>query len=287
MPVDKDGFYKMVGRRIQHLRKAKHKSQSDLADAIGLKDRVVIARWEAGTRQIPLHSLVDISNVLGEDLDYLLGRRKADRKEDFRIDKRKPKSEPVLQDPNNPYILNIVTPTLASDLFPGVKSSDPRLLLFDRFISYLQEESAFAHIYTSQEIQEAIEDHFGVSVDLNDLSDFAEAFEHTAQTAKNARAEVLLSRIESEIAEIYRRQKFPDDVVKEISSRVDSLRDYLDEQGYAIGQTDAEFEKQNMEDLEYEDDFNLDLAADFYQSVENGHSEGIQNITGPQDWDDV
>lgn len=289
-PIEEDGFYKMVGARIKHLRQSKGLSQEALALTLGLKDRAVIARWESGTRHIPLHSLVDISNALGEDIGYLLGRRKIDRIEDYRLDKRRRSDEPVLQDPHSPYVLYCMTLEQISKAFPGVKASDPRNLLLDRFLYFLQNESAFAHIFTSAEIQEAIEDHFGVVVDLHDLSVLAEVYEGTARKEMNSRANALISLIEREIAKIYRKQRFPDHVASEISSHVANLKEYLYMQGYEIGQVDAESEKEELNDLlahECMDDFDADLYSEFDQGVKDGYSAEMKDINGPQDWDDI
>lgn len=291
--IDQDGFYKMVGGRIKHLRQAKNLSQEAFALEIGLTDRAVIARWEAGTRRIPLHCLVDISNALDEDIGYLLGRGKVDRIEDFRNDKRKRSDEPVLQDPNSPYVLHMLTPDLISKMIPGAATSDPRNLLLDRFLAFLQSEAAFAHIYTSAEIQEAVEDHFGVTVDLQTLSDFMGVFNDPINEERNNRARALVSLIENELKKMVIRERFRDDIEAGIASRIEDLKQFLYDCGYTVGQSDAEEEKQDQ-NAQYEEyknqfefDYELDFASDYEDGKSKGYSDELRDITGPQDWDDI
>lgn len=291
--IDQDGFYRLVGARIKHLRQAKSLSQEALALEIGLTDRAVIARWEAGTRRIPLHCLVDISNALDEDIGYLLGRGKVDRIEDFRIDKRKRTDEPVLQDPNSPYVLHMLTPDLISKMIPGATASDPRNLLLDRFLAFLQSEAAFAHIYTSAEIQEAIEDHFGVTVDLQTLSDFIDVFNDPINDERNTRARSLVSLIENELKQLVIKEHFPDDVESGIASRIEDLKQFLYDYGYTVGQIDAEAEKQDQNGRyeEYKNqlatDYELGFSSDYEDGVSHGYSDEMRtDVTGPQDWDD-
>ena len=63
----------LVGQRIRKLRKEKNLSQQDLGYELGVT-KVSVCGYENGTRTPSLDVLVNISEVLGVSLDYLVGR---------------------------------------------------------------------------------------------------------------------------------------------------------------------------------------------------------------------
>ena len=63
----------MVARRFAEVRKQKGMNQFDLAEAMGCTQGL-ISKYEAGQANIHLNTLIDICDVLGCSLDYLLGR---------------------------------------------------------------------------------------------------------------------------------------------------------------------------------------------------------------------
>ena len=63
----------MVSRRLAEVRKQKDMNQFDLAKAMGCTQGL-ISKYEAGQANINLNTLMNICDVLGCSLDYLLGR---------------------------------------------------------------------------------------------------------------------------------------------------------------------------------------------------------------------
>lgn len=63
----------MVARRFAEVRKQKGMNQCELAKAMGCTQGL-ISKYEAGQANVHLNILIDICDVLGCSLDYLLGR---------------------------------------------------------------------------------------------------------------------------------------------------------------------------------------------------------------------
>lgn len=63
----------MVARRVAKVRKQKGLTQHDLAEAMGCTQGL-ISQYEAGQSNLSLSILIDICDVLGCSIDYLLGR---------------------------------------------------------------------------------------------------------------------------------------------------------------------------------------------------------------------
>ncbi len=63
----------MMARRLAEVRKKKGMNQFELAKAMGCTQGL-ISKYEAGQANIQLSTLMDICDVLGCSLDYLLGR---------------------------------------------------------------------------------------------------------------------------------------------------------------------------------------------------------------------
>jgi transcriptional regulator with XRE-family HTH domain len=65
-------YYMVLGSSIKKAREVTGKTQSDIAKALGLSASA-IANYEAGTRQIPVHTLIQLAQILGKPLQYFLG----------------------------------------------------------------------------------------------------------------------------------------------------------------------------------------------------------------------
>ena len=63
----------MVARRLAEVRKQKGMSQFELAEAMNCTQGL-ISKYEAVQANVHLNTLIDICDVLGCSLDYLLGR---------------------------------------------------------------------------------------------------------------------------------------------------------------------------------------------------------------------
>lgn len=63
---------KLIGSRIQTLRKEKQLRQKDVADALGLTDQY-ISKIERGDTSMTLNTLSGIADCLGVDLGMLVG----------------------------------------------------------------------------------------------------------------------------------------------------------------------------------------------------------------------
>lgn len=63
----------MFGKRLRAVRMARHMTQQQLSDAVGLALRSYQC-YEQGTREPPLDMLVRLADVLQVPTDYLLGR---------------------------------------------------------------------------------------------------------------------------------------------------------------------------------------------------------------------
>lgn len=73
--------YKLIGRRIQEIRKFHEMSQADLAEYTDLS-APYISHIETGLKKASLESLIRIANVLGVTVDQLLnGNQWNDRKQ--------------------------------------------------------------------------------------------------------------------------------------------------------------------------------------------------------------
>ncbi len=60
-------------QRIKEIRLEKGMSRQQLADAMFVSVRL-ISYWENGQRECDFDTLIRLSNVLGESIDYLLGK---------------------------------------------------------------------------------------------------------------------------------------------------------------------------------------------------------------------
>ena len=60
-----------IGLRLRAARERSRLTQQQLADALGLKHRQIIASIEAGDRRLSARELIRAMQVLGVDLDYL------------------------------------------------------------------------------------------------------------------------------------------------------------------------------------------------------------------------
>ena len=62
-----------IGMRIQALREEKGITQIELAKALNVKNRENIARWELGTRELKVGTIIQIAKYFNVSADYLLG----------------------------------------------------------------------------------------------------------------------------------------------------------------------------------------------------------------------
>jgi DNA-binding XRE family transcriptional regulator len=72
-PAEQKAFYEEVGRRIRsaRLRRKPVLTQEDLGKEVGLT-RTSITNVEKGRQKVPIHTLVELANVLRTDLSTLL-----------------------------------------------------------------------------------------------------------------------------------------------------------------------------------------------------------------------
>jgi len=75
---------KIFGDRLRESRKASKKSQREMADAIGVKERA-IRFYESGDREPTFDQLLTLSELLGVSADYLIGR--SDVRGDEKVDR--------------------------------------------------------------------------------------------------------------------------------------------------------------------------------------------------------
>lgn len=66
-------FGVMLGKRIQHLRKARGLKQKTLADMLGYKSHTAIVNIEAGEQMLSVETALAIARVLGVSLLELVG----------------------------------------------------------------------------------------------------------------------------------------------------------------------------------------------------------------------
>lgn len=59
-------------QRLRDLREDKSKSQSQIAELLGMKQQQY-ARYEIGDQEIPLHHLITLARYYNASLDYLAG----------------------------------------------------------------------------------------------------------------------------------------------------------------------------------------------------------------------
>lgn len=59
---------------IKDIRVRKNLTQADVASALGVSS-VVYSRYEKGTRQPSIDTLIQLADILGVTVDYLLGRQ--------------------------------------------------------------------------------------------------------------------------------------------------------------------------------------------------------------------
>ena len=67
-----DNISEAFGERIKKARKAKKMSQTDLAEAVGYKDKSMVSKIEKGKIDVPVSKVFDIADALGADPFYLL-----------------------------------------------------------------------------------------------------------------------------------------------------------------------------------------------------------------------
>ena len=66
-------YMSKFSQRIKEIRLEKGMSRQQLADAMFVSVRL-ISYWENGQRECDFDTLIRLSNVLGESIDYLLGK---------------------------------------------------------------------------------------------------------------------------------------------------------------------------------------------------------------------
>lgn len=64
-----------LGKRIKAARKAKKKTQDDVAEAIGVS-KISVSEWERGLKQPGFLNILNYCNFLGITIDELLGVKK-------------------------------------------------------------------------------------------------------------------------------------------------------------------------------------------------------------------
>ena len=69
-------FFAALGQRVADLRQARGMTQSELAQALGLRQQV-IATYELATRRLPASLLVPLSDLFGVTIEELLGTQPA------------------------------------------------------------------------------------------------------------------------------------------------------------------------------------------------------------------
>jgi len=62
----------MVFERIKELRQEKRLTQTQVAELLGIDQRVY-SNYETGKREIPSHHLIELAKVYEISLDYLVG----------------------------------------------------------------------------------------------------------------------------------------------------------------------------------------------------------------------
>ena len=62
----------MYYKRLRDLREDSDKSQTEIAEALGMKQQQY-ARYENGTQEIPLHHFITLAKYYNVSLDYLAG----------------------------------------------------------------------------------------------------------------------------------------------------------------------------------------------------------------------
>ena len=61
-----------VYQRIKDIREDRDKSQTEIAEILGMKQQQY-ARYESGLQEIPVHHLITLAEYYGVSLDYLVG----------------------------------------------------------------------------------------------------------------------------------------------------------------------------------------------------------------------
>ncbi|MBQ9805840.1 MAG: helix-turn-helix transcriptional regulator [Clostridia bacterium] len=61
-----------IYRRIKDMREDADKTQTEVADFLGMKQQQY-ARYESGVQEIPLHHMIKLAQYYGVTLDYLAG----------------------------------------------------------------------------------------------------------------------------------------------------------------------------------------------------------------------
>lgn len=85
--IENDEFYKKIGRNIQHFRKQKGFTQSDVSQKIGISPQQ-FQKYEAGMcSSVGIHSILAISEILGISLDELVFFEKKSQEEERRLKK--------------------------------------------------------------------------------------------------------------------------------------------------------------------------------------------------------
>ncbi|MFA7289371.1 MAG: helix-turn-helix transcriptional regulator [Melioribacteraceae bacterium] len=64
--------FRTIGNNIKVLREKLNYTQSQLADFLGIRERVTISYYETGERSIPLEHLTKIADLFGIELETLL-----------------------------------------------------------------------------------------------------------------------------------------------------------------------------------------------------------------------
>lgn len=70
---DEQFFFKELGSRIANARKARHFTQQQVADQLGIAQQTV-AHYEAGRMRVPAFMLAPLAQMFGLTVDELLGQ---------------------------------------------------------------------------------------------------------------------------------------------------------------------------------------------------------------------
>ena len=272
--IPTEELYKYIGQQMKFWRKSKGLSQENLADAINVK-RSTLASWEAGKNPVSIADLLDISNYLGINLDYFVGRI--------------PPEKTTYTIEHMPFAMNFATVLSARNSINAILNrvntqssvSDAKSTVLAAVLQLLDQPSALDDLYSKQEIERFILERYGFEVDIESVSSLEHFDSQMIAQARKEKANALMSAVEHSI---FNNTIFPEEIQEGIQKRLDDLADYLRKSGYAQGSMEA---KADFADHAQEYDPDADFEIPDGEMYQDGFDDGVKDATpDDHDWDD-
>ncbi|MCR5137177.1 MAG: helix-turn-helix domain-containing protein [Oscillospiraceae bacterium] len=234
-----------IGRRIAVVRRSKGVRQEELAKLLGV-DRTTMCFWESGKRAISAATLLEVASILDVDTPILLGESSDLKCSPTSLGEAIAKNTNGVSEKSKESLF-----TLAS-IIQDSPRNEARDVLIAELLKQILNSSVFSELYTRQEIEEYIQEEYGIDVRDRSIFESAKmASDLIKKKASISRIKLLLYTVERELYRQELQSPFPQEVDDGIQKRLKDLQEYLISSGFDYGAEERAFEiKTELEELQ-------------------------------------